>query len=191
MKYKGQLIPVLTLPPQWQRGISATPRHETVVAEALNGREDRRQRLARMLWGLSYTAISHTARETGYMRGVLLAAREMPVAVPFWPQAAELLSDGINTTILTIEPTDGLMLYRPGGYALVMVHAMSWKAVQIADVQPGGMSLVGHLPGHWPAGTTVVPLLIGHLPRPRTAHETDEAGTWRIDFEEAFLEVPR
>lgn len=190
MKFRGQSIPVLSLPPEWRLGVSASARHETVVAEALSGREDRRQRQARLLWRLSYSAISATARETGYMRGVLLAAREMPLAVPFWPQAVEL-SGAVEAgdSWLAIGPTADLGLFRAGGWALVMAHALAWEVVRVDVVQAYGLVTDGELARDWPGGTWVVPLLLGHLPRPRTVHETDELGTWRIDFEERFLEV--
>lgn len=192
MKYNGKDIPVITLPPQWEGAgaVRATMAHRTIVAEALDGTEDRRQRRPRPLWHLSYRAVSHTARETGYMRGVLLAAREMPVAVPFWPQAVALTADAAADT-LTVqhEAAAGFFQYRPGGYALLLTDALHWETVRIAEPGATETELTAGLAANWPARTYFVPLLIGHMPKPDTAHETDELGVWQIDFEEKFLEV--
>lgn len=192
LTYKGKAIPVMSLPPRSAEGdvFDAFPRHETIVAESLGGVEDRRQRLARALWDLSYMAISNTARETGYTRGLLLAAREMPVAVPFWQQRVSLpTSAAAGDLTLAHESIEHLFMFAAGGYGLLLEHALNWEVVRFAAVDDESSDLSEALEKSWPVGTHLLPLLVGHLPRPDTAHETDELGLWRINFDEAFLNV--
>lgn len=188
LSYRGQEIPVLTAPPDWQRGVTAVQSHETIVARSLSGVEDRRQRRPRPLWSLRYQALTLSARETGYVRGVMLAAREMPVAVPYWPQAVALTEDASGSASeLAHDSVEDLYLFAGEHWALLYEHALSWEVARVTGEEPDVPEQP--LAGAWPAGTMLVPLLIGHLVRPATAHQTDAAGTWQIDFREKFLPI--
>lgn len=181
-------MPVITMLPRWEEGIEAEPAMRTVVAESLSGVEDRRQRYPRQKWPLQYQALTPTARETAVLRSALLAAREVPVAVPFWPQRAEVVSAPPEGLAITTEDLTGLTLFVAGAYAVVMHHPLDWEVVRISDVGTASIEITEPLAAAR-SGGSIVPLLFGHLPRPDTSQLTDAAGSWPIDFQEEFLEV--
>lgn len=186
-QYLGTDIPVFSFKPNWAQSVRLQCLYRTIIKEALDTSEERRGGRPRCLYGISFQTLSLTGTEQGYLRRILELAQAMPIVMPVWTEQCRLTVNASGgSTSLTVDDTDETLFSVLVDYVLLWTSYNRWEVLEIQEVEANTITLAEATSGSFAAGSMVVPILIGKLPRQNLRQITDENGVFRVDFEERF-----
>ena len=186
-QYNGQVLPVYSVGPNWKESINFRTIYQTIVKEALDLGEERQGRVPRSLFAIRYQTLPLTGQETGYIRRVLELAQALPIIMPVWTEPSKLLTAAVPTdTVLAVDDTFPTILSVLYDYVIIWKDYRTWEVLATSDFDDESITLADAVQGTYPAGTLVMPILIGKLPRAEAKNITDEHGVASPDFEEIF-----
>lgn len=185
--YKGQAVPVMSLQSDWKAKFTVTEQWSTVVREALDTSEERISRRARALFKFSYSTIQLEAYETAYLRSILESAGERPFAVPLWADALLLTAVGTSgNPWVDVEATAGTM-FDVLPYSMVWSDYLTFTTHRVFSKGATQIILADPLTQTFPIGARIVPMAVGRMKIPDMDALTDIHGSFKVQFEEAFL----
>lgn len=185
--YNGQPLPVYSVGPNWKEKISLRTIYDTIVKEALDLGEERQGRVPRSRFGIRYTTLPLTGQETGYIRRVLELAQALPIIMPVWTEASKLTTlTGLGDNILQVDDTFPTLLSVLYDYVIVWKDYRTWEVLAVTDFDDETITLGDEVQGVYAAGTLVLPIIIGKMPRAEVQNITDEHGVASPDFEETW-----
>lgn len=185
--YRGDAVPVLSVPADWRGKVTVTEEWATIVREALNTSEERIGRRSRPKFKISFDTTEMTADETAYLRSVLESAGERPFAVPFWNDKLKLTADATSgNPWVDTEATAGT-LFDVLPYAMVWSDYRTFTTHRVFSVGATQIVLADPLTQSFITGEWIVPMAVGKLAIPDMAALTDIHGSFKVNFEEAFL----
>lgn len=185
--YRDQEIPIFSFKPDWSNEVNLVCLYHTIIREALDNSEERHGRRPRCLYGIKFQTMALRGQETGYLRRFLELAQAMPIGMPVWTDECRLLQ-GISegATTLSVEDTTVTLFGVLADYALIWRAFNDWEVVEIDEIEEDAITLSEPTVKAFPAGSMVVPLLFGKLPRANLRQPTDDKGAFQVEFEERF-----
>jgi hypothetical protein len=185
--YRDRLIPVFSLPPNWKQAIVVTEEWGTFIRESLDTSEQRRGSRPRPLYKIEFSTLSLSAQEQGYVRKVLEASNDMPIAVPFWQDAVDVsIASTAGNPWIDVEFTANT-LFGVLPYMMVWTGFKTFETHRVALVNATQIQVVDSMDASWPVGAKVVPVAVGKLAKQKTQSLTDVNGVFKAKFEEVFL----
>ncbi len=189
-QYRGQDIPIITVPPDWDEAPIVTSRHKTIVAEALDLSEERLGMFPRPLYGIRYQTTTLTARESGYLRKLFELSQGLPVGCPFWSDGVALVSDAPTDSVsLTVSSTANRLFSVLNTHALLWLDFETWEVVALAAVLGDTVTLTSPTVRAFHAGALLLPLAFGHVRRPDGNNLNTETSSVLIEFNEVFSSI--
>lgn len=189
--YRGQIVPVFTVPPNWKKPFVLTELSDDLIAETLDTGEERLGTRTRPRFRVKYLTLTLTPQETGYIRKVLEQDDSIPIGVGLWQDAIKITAPSIaGNTFLNTDATANL-LFDVAPYALVWKSFKDISTVRTLFVVPTGLQLADGLDIDFEAGDWVVPMVIGKISRENMTSLTDEHATFEVKFDEfTFVDAP-
>lgn len=185
--YRGEAVPVFSIQANWRSKIGVTEQWATIVREALDVSEERIGKRDRPKFKLSFDTVQMTADETAYLRSVIESAGERPFAVPFWNDRVKLSADAVaGNPWVDTETIDG-ELFDVLPYAMLWRDYRTFSTHRIFSASATQVVLADPLTSSFLAGEWIVPMAVGKLALPDMAALTDINGTFKVNFEQAFL----
>ncbi|MGH9685292.1 MAG: hypothetical protein ACRD4S_16980 [Candidatus Acidiferrales bacterium] len=160
----GARIVVFSVAPDWDAGMKEKISYLTDVLKAYSDNEQRRglRQLARR--SLAYRAMTLTPRLAAGMESLVWGWQHQPYAVPWWPDAGQLLTT-IAAGVFTIPVNTTDRMFAAGGLLLIWRDEFTFEALIIASVASNSVTVSSPTQFQWNAGyaTLVMPLFLGRL----------------------------
>lgn len=158
----GRRVVVWPFGPNWSTEVTEILEWLTNILRSFDGSEQRRSIRTKARRTFSYTF--QTARhESARAENLLWGWQNRIYALPVWTDKSKLDDDQVQGDTVVSLPTD-TYCFTAGGLAAFFADASSIEVVEIDTVNPGNLVLKRPLEGNWPKGTTVMPVVLGHLP---------------------------
>lgn len=187
ISYRGNPIPVFTIPPNWKQNPKFTEDHGTLIKEAISTVEQRMGDRHRGLWSIKYKTLSLTAQEMAYTRKVLETPAAIPFACGFWTTAVKLsLPSVIGTPYVDVDDASNT-LFDILPYAMIWTAFNQFEILRMNGAAPNNLQFTDGVQNVWPAGSWVVPVTLGQLKRPDAQSVTDENDVFSVDFTELIF----
>lgn len=185
--YRDRPIPVFTLPPNWVQAVTVKEEWGTFIRESLDTSEQRRGSRPRPLYTLEFSTLALSAQEQGYVRKVLEASGDMPIAVPFWQDAVDVtVASTAGNPWIDVEFTANT-LFGILPYMMVWTDFKTFETHRVALINSTQIQVVDSMDASWPVGAKVIPVAVGKLSKPKAQALTDVNGVFKVKFEEMFL----
>lgn len=174
---------ILACYPKWEDGIDISFKTNTIIAESLIGREERRASQQRPLISLSFTAINLEQRQSGYFRRLMENRGERPIGMPVWTEAVLLKTTAqVGDTVLKCDARNRLFPWFR--WAVLWSGPFWFEVVDIAELNGGNVVLVSPLEKKYKRGSFLMPLCFGFVKIPDSEFMNPSISEIDIDFEE-------
>jgi hypothetical protein len=189
--YRGNVVPVFSVPPNWNKPVRVKERWDDIVAETLDTGEERIGVRPRPLYSIAYLTLTLTAQETGYIRKVLEQDDASPIAVALWQDARRLTAPTIAGNVFcNCEDTAGT-LFDVVPFALLWKSFRELSTVRTLEVHPTGLVFADGIDLDFDAPDVVIPLCLGKISRDNLTSLTDENATFAVKFDEfSYVDAP-
>lgn len=185
--YQDTACPIFSIPPNWGDAINITEDYGVLVRETLDTSESRTATRPRPLFGINYSTMQLTARETGYTKRILEQANALPCAVGLWQDQLLLTAAAsVGMSFIQVDATAGSM-FDVVPYLMIWSDFETFTTHRISIVSANSILLADPITTAFAIGSRVVPMVIGKLNKPATDHITDENGVFTVDFQEGFF----
>lgn len=185
--YRDRPIPIMSIPPNWGRGLTLGEEWGTFVREALDTGETRRTSRPRPLYKIEFDTLALSAQEQGFIRKVLESTEDMPVGVPFWQDAVDVtVASTVGNPWIDVEFTANT-LFGVLPYMIVWTDYRTFETHRVAAINATQIQVVDSMDLSWPVGAKVAPLAVGRLAKQKAPALTDVNSVFRVKFEEVFL----
>ncbi len=157
----GRRVVVWPYGPSWDTPVTETLQWLTNILRAYDGSEQRRALRTKARRSFSYqfkTMRDQSAR----MENLLWGWQNRVYALPVWTDKSKLTND--QSASLVIDVATDTFSFTAGGLAVIYQDSKLYEVVEILSVQPTSLTLVRESLMDWSKGTTVMPMLLGHLP---------------------------
>lgn len=147
--------------PNWATPVNEILEWKTDVLRARDGTEQRRDLRKLPRRGFEFSILVKGDLSSA-LETVLFGWQNRYFALPVWTDRGRLVADAatLDTTLYLDTDTLG---FQPGGYAIVFYSESFYDVVNITAVYGDRITLVEGIETDWPAGTLVMPLIVGHL----------------------------
>ena len=169
---------------------------KVLVREALDTSEERLQTRPRPLYGISYTPLTITEQETGYIRRLIELADGLPFGIPIWQDRVKLTADvAAGASILAVESTDNSLWDTFDELAIIWRSFDDWEIVSVDSVSTNAVTLDAELTENWETADDegkpawVIPVAFGHLKRNEATNLTSDHAKISVDFEDRYFPV--
>jgi len=103
-------------------------------------------------------------REMAHASVLLYGVRDRRFAVPLWQHQTPLLANA-SAGASSVSADTTTRPFRENGRVILWRDTFLWELAVAETVSAGGITLVEPLVGSWPAGTRLIPIVIGILPQ--------------------------
>jgi len=155
---------VITWPyaPSWDTPVTETLSWLTNVLRSYNGTEQRRGLRTKPRRSFSYT-FKTFRNQSARLENLLWGWQNRLYALPVWTDKSRSATE-IEVGDLLITLTTDTYSFAVNELAVLYGGPDLMEIVEIAAVNSGSLSLKRPVEGNWPARTTVMPVVLGHLP---------------------------
>lgn len=158
----GRRVVVWPFGPNWNAEVTEILEWLTNILRSFDGSEQRRSIRTKARRTFSYTF--QTARhESARAENLLWGWQNRIYALPVWTDKSKLDDDQVQGDTVISLPTE-TYCFTAGGLAAFFADASNIEVAEIDTVNPGNLVLKHPLENNWPEGTTVMPVVLGHLP---------------------------
>ena len=157
------------------------------VLRAGSGSEQRRLLRATASGQVVFTCTLTTARELQYAEVLFADYIGQPIGVPLWQYKRDLATDhDAGATEIDVDVATGGVPYYTGAHVLLWADPFTWEMRGLLDVHADSLELGDPLVRDWPAGSALVPVVIGYL------REREEQGRFSpaLGEHEVTFDVP-
>jgi hypothetical protein len=181
-------LPIFTIPPDWSETVVVRTLYKTIIREALETSEERQTLRPRCLYGIGFRTVGLTMQETGYLRRLLELAQASPIGMPVWTEATRLTAAAAEgDTVIAVDDISETLWSIVGDYALAWTAFNDWELLEVQSIANEAITLSSPgLGSALPAGTKILPVIFGNLPRAGQRPLTDANGVFAVNFEERF-----
>lgn len=158
----GRRAVIWPYPPSWDTPVTETLSWLTNVLRSYNGEEQRRGLRTKPRRSFSY-AFKTFRNESARLENLLWGWQNRLYALPVWTDKSKLQINQSQGDMVISVNTDTFS-FSAGALAVIYRGVSDMEVVEIDSVDTTSISLARGLEGDWPAGTTVMPVLLGHLP---------------------------
>lgn len=174
----------LTLPPNWEAGVSFKTKWNTSILIAITGAEQRSGLFTCPRWAIRYRMDTLSSSESNWLLRVLFNNLHKIIGVPLWPDRTVLDSQALaGQKDLVCDETD----YRRfvAGHPVIIIDPSDWTSYEVGEIDSiagGTITLVDNLVSTWDATLDVYPLMAAHLISVQdVTHVTDYVSSTIID----------
>lgn len=157
----GKVARVFPFKPNWSSPVVETLEWKTDILRSRDGTEQRRALRTLARRGFDFNILLKKELSAA-LEAFLWGWQNRYFAIPVWTDRGRLTADAstLDETLYLDTDTIG---FQPGGYAIVFYNESFYDVVNITAVNAGNITLSGGVETDWPAGTLVMPLIVGHL----------------------------
>ena len=157
----GRRVIAFAFAPNWNRQVEETVEFRATVLTNHDGSEQRASNRARGRRTFDYTTLVK-GTEAQRFDSLMFGWQGRMFALPLWPEESAL-SEAVpaGSTVLQVPTTDRSFV--AGGLLMVYRDSALTEVREIEDVQGNTITLTSGLSLAWPAGTAVLPALVGTL----------------------------
>lgn len=154
--------PLILLPHNPEETAKQRLKWNTEILVSRNGVEQRRKLLTIPLERLTYHITLVNAEEEAALQGMLQNAVDLRVGVPRWQDVALVALPGALTGDSTITATADAGARFGAGPGVLWLEGGGYEEVDIVSAVGTLVTLAAPLANDWPAGTSLLPLLVGY-----------------------------
>lgn len=157
----GKTTRVFPFRPNWATPPTESLEWKTDILRSRDGTEQRRSLRQQPRRGFEFSLLLQ--RElAAYFDSLLFDWQNRYFALPVWTDRTKLTSDAItgDTMLSVITDTYG---FQPGGFALLFYSEKFFEVVAVTDVDAESVTIEDPLESDWPAGSALLPIIVGHL----------------------------
>lgn len=158
----GRRVVIWPYPPSWDTPVTESLQWLTNILRSYDGSEQRRALRTKPRRSFSY-AFKTAREESARMENLLWGWQNRLYALPVWTDRPKLTTAGLRGDMALALPT-ATYSFSAGALAILFSDVRTMEVVEIDSVQAGNLTLKRPLEANWPLGTSVFPVILGHLP---------------------------
>lgn len=158
----GRRVVIWPYPPSWDTPLTETLQWLTNILRSYDGSEQRRALRTKPRRSFSY-AFKTAREESSRLENLLWGWQNRLYAFPVWTDRPHLNVAAKRGDLALTMPT-ATYSFTPGALAVLFSDVRNMEVVEVDGVQNGTLSLKRPLEADWPLGTSVYPVLLGHMP---------------------------
>jgi hypothetical protein len=157
-------IVAMTFDPDWSEPPEEQLTWKTDVMRAYEGQEQRVQLMGKPRRNLAFSYLLEDAQQGSRLQSLVWGWQQRTFAVPVWMDQAWLAADLVAgaTAIPYATAYRDIAADQP---LLLWADPATWEIVEVGSFTASLLQLKQPTKATWPAGTRVVPMRLGHMPR--------------------------
>lgn len=177
----GRRVVIWPYGPNWNGDVTEDLAWLTDVLRSFDGSEQRRSVRTKARRSFSYPFMTARA-ESARLENLLWGWQNRIYALPVFTDKPRMAADHLQGSTVLNVPTATYSFVK-GGLAAVFADERTIEVVEVDSVEVGRLLLTRPLERNWPTGTTVMPMVLGHLPTSvPLARRTSQALTGVLTF---------
>lgn len=154
----------MTFSPDWSEPPEEQLAWKTDVIRAYEGQEQRIKLLGKPRRNLAFSYLLEDANQGARFQSKVWGWQQRTFAVPVWMDQAWLAAD-LVVGALAIPYATGYRDISIDQPVMLWLDHAAWEIVEVASFTAATLTLKRSTRATWPAGTRVVPLRFGHMPK--------------------------
>lgn len=159
---RGKAARLFPFQPNWQSEVNEILEWKTDVIRARNGDEQRRQLRTVPRRSFEYSILT-AGEQASMLEAYLWGWQSEYFALPVWTDGTRLQSGVTSGAINLSLGSTAHLGFKADDHAVLFVSPKQFEVVSVLSVSPTGLMLSTGTLYPWPAGTKVMPVMLGHL----------------------------
>jgi hypothetical protein len=158
----GSRVVVFPFAPHWSNDFTESLEWKTNVIRAYDGSEQRRSLRTKPRRNFSFVATLF-GRSPARLESMLWGWQNRQFAIPVWSDRTRLPNtQNAGDTSITLSTSS--YSFAAGGMLILYANETSYEVAEIDTVSSGAILLKRPLGFTWPKGTSIIPIVLGHMP---------------------------